>query len=152
MFRARRMRSNQAIRDMVRENHLNVKDFIYPLFVEEGENICKEISSMPGIFRYSIDRIDQELKEIVDLGIPSIMLFGIPAKKDAIPMCGVPHHAAEGYIKTLVDQGHKVAICEQVEDPKVAKGVVKREVVQVVTPGTVMESSMLKEKESNKSD
>lgn len=71
------------------------------------------------------------------------------AKKDSIPMCGVPHHAAENYIKTLVDQGYKVAICEQVEDPKTAKGVVKREVVQLVTPGTVMESSMLKEKESN---
>lgn len=71
------------------------------------------------------------------------------AKKDAIPMCGVPHHAAENYIKTLVDQGYKVAICEQVEDPKTAKGVVKREVVQLITPGTVMESSMLKEKESN---
>jgi len=71
------------------------------------------------------------------------------AKKDAIPMCGVPHHAAENYIKILVDQGYKVAICEQVEDPKTAKGVVKREVVQLITPGTVMESSMLKEKESN---
>ncbi|HLR59851.1 MAG TPA: DNA mismatch repair protein MutS [Pseudogracilibacillus sp.] len=71
------------------------------------------------------------------------------AKKDAIPMCGVPYHAAENYIKTLVDQGYKVAICEQVEDPKTAQGVVKREVVQVVTPGTVMEASMLKEKESN---
>src|SRR5690625_5564971 len=71
------------------------------------------------------------------------------AKEDSIPMCGVPHHSAENYIKILVDQGYKVAICEQVEDPKTAKGVVKREVVQVVTPGTVMESSMLKEKESN---
>src|SRR5699024_9417298 len=70
------------------------------------------------------------------------------AKEDSIPMCGVPHHSAENYIKILVDQGYKVAICEQVEDPKTAKGVVKREVVQVVTPGTVMESSMLKEKES----
>src|SRR5690625_6893185 len=64
-------------------------------------------------------------------------------------MCGMTHHSAENYIKILVDQGYKVAICEQVEDPKTAKGVVKREVVQVVTPGTVMESSMLKEKESN---
>jgi len=72
-----------AIREMVRENHLNVKDFIYPVFVEEGENIRKEISSMPGIFRFSLDQIDAELKEVVDLGIPSIMLFGIPKKKDA---------------------------------------------------------------------
>ena len=54
-------------------------------------------------------------------------------------MCGVPHHSAESYIKILIDKGYKVAICEQVEDPKTAKGVVKREVVQVITPGTVME-------------
>lgn len=83
MFRPRRLRKNLAIRQMVRENHLNVKDFIYPVFVEEGENIRKEISSMPGIFRYSLDQIDRELKEVVDLGIPAIMLFGIPKKKDA---------------------------------------------------------------------
>ena len=71
------------------------------------------------------------------------------AKADAIPMCGVPHHAAENYIKILVDKGYKVAICEQVEDPKTAQGVVKREVVQLVTPGTVMESSMLNERDNN---
>src|SRR5699024_10189091 len=72
-----------------------------------------------------------------------------PGRKDPIPMCGVPHHSAENYIKKLVDKGYKVAICEQVEDPKEAVGVVKREVVQVVTPGTVMESTMLNESESN---
>lgn len=72
-----------------------------------------------------------------------------PGQKEPIPMCGVPHHAAENYIKTLVEKGYKVAVCEQVEDPKDAVGVVKREVVQVITPGTVMESTMLKENESN---
>ena len=66
-----------------------------------------------------------------------------------IPMCGIPHHSAENYIKTLIEKGYKVAICEQVEDPKTAKGVVKREVVQLITPGTVMESNMLKEGENN---
>jgi len=70
-------------------------------------------------------------------------------QKEPIPMCGVPFHSAEGYIKKLVDKGYKVAICEQVEDPKKAKGVVKREVVQMITPGTVMESSMLHENEHN---
>lgn len=70
-------------------------------------------------------------------------------QKEPIPMCGVPHHSAENYIKKLVDQGYKVAICEQVEDPKDAVGVVKREVVQVITPGTVMETSMLDDRESN---
>lgn len=68
---------------------------------------------------------------------------------DPIPMCGVPHHAASGYIDTLVQQGYKVAICEQVEDPKTAKGMVKREVVQLVTPGTVMEGRGLSAKENN---
>lgn len=72
-----------------------------------------------------------------------------PNQKEPIPMCGIPHHAAENYIKKLVDKGYKVAICEQVQDPKDAVGVVKREVVQVVTPGTVMESTMLRENESN---
>ena len=53
------------------------------------------------------------------------------------PMCGVPFHAADTYIKRLVDKGYKVAICEQMEDPKLAKGMVKREVIRVVTPGTI---------------
>jgi DNA mismatch repair protein MutS len=60
-----------------------------------------------------------------------------------IPMCGVPHHAATGYVARLVRQGHRVAICEQVEDPRTAKGVVRREVVRVVTPGTQMEPAAL---------
>ncbi|SEO31030.1 DNA mismatch repair protein MutS [Amphibacillus marinus] len=68
---------------------------------------------------------------------------------ERIPMCGVPYHSASNYIKNLVEKGFKVAICEQVEDPKVAKGVVKREVVQLITPGTVMEGTMLNEKENN---
>ncbi len=84
MFRPRRLRKNEMIRSMVRENHLSVKDFIYPLFVEEGENVRKEIATMPGIFRYSLDQLDAELKEIVELGIPSIMLFGIPKHKDDV--------------------------------------------------------------------
>ncbi|MDC3416321.1 DNA mismatch repair protein MutS [Aquibacillus salsiterrae] len=69
--------------------------------------------------------------------------------EERIPMCGIPYHSAENYIKNLVDKGYKVAICEQVEDPKMAKGVVKREVVQLITPGTVMEGAMLDEKENN---
>ncbi len=68
---------------------------------------------------------------------------------DPIPMCGVPYHAAQGYIDTLIEQGYKVAICEQVEDPKTTKGMVKREVVQLVTPGTVMNSKGLEAKANN---
>ena len=53
-------------------------------------------------------------------------------------MCGVPYHAVEGYLAKLIGKGYKVAICEQVEDPKLAKGIVKREVIRIVTPGTVL--------------
>lgn len=70
-------------------------------------------------------------------------------KEDAIPLCGVPYHAADGYIARLIKAGLIVAICEQVEDPKKAKGVVKREVVRVITPGTVTDSQLLEGKENN---
>ena len=65
------------------------------------------------------------------------------------PMCGVPFHAADAYISKLIEKGYKVAICEQLEDPKQAKGIVKRDVIRVVTPGTVIESNMLDEKKNN---
>ncbi|MGK0552087.1 DNA mismatch repair protein MutS [Enterococcus faecalis] len=68
---------------------------------------------------------------------------------DPIPMCGVPYHAAQGYIDTLIEQGYKVAICEQVEDPKTTKGMVKREVVQLVTPGTTMTGKGMDAKDNN---
>src|SRR5512136_1079866 len=67
----------------------------------------------------------------------------------AIPMCGVPYHAVDVYLARLVKKGFRVAICEQVEDPKTAKGLVKREVVRVVTPGTVLDTTLLEAKENN---
>ena len=70
-------------------------------------------------------------------------------KAGRIPMCGVPYHAADTYIGRLVSRGYKVAICEQVEDPRLAKGLVRREVIRVVTPGTVLETSLLDEKSNN---
>ncbi len=70
-------------------------------------------------------------------------------KQDQTPMCGVPYHAAEAYIARLVQRGYKVAICEQMEDPALAKGLVKRDIVRIVTPGTVVESSMLDESRNN---
>ncbi|CAM5183173.1 DNA mismatch repair protein MutS OS=Ureibacillus acetophenoni OX=614649 GN=mutS PE=3 SV=1 [Ureibacillus acetophenoni] len=63
--------------------------------------------------------------------------------EERVPMCGVPHHSAQGYIETLVSKGYKVAICEQTEDPKQAKGVVKREVIQLITPGTLTEGKTI---------
>ena len=70
-------------------------------------------------------------------------------QEERAPMCGVPFHSCEGYIAKLVSRGYKVAICEQTEDPKAAKGLVKRDVIRVITPGTVMEQSMLEEGKNN---
>ena len=70
-------------------------------------------------------------------------------QEERAPMCGIPYHAAENYIAKLIEKGYKVAICEQLEDPKLAKGIVKRDVIKVVTPGTVVESSLLEEKKNN---
>lgn len=69
--------------------------------------------------------------------------------KKKVPMAGIPHHAVEGYLAKLIRAGHKVAICEQMEDPRKAKGLVKREVVRVITPGTIVESSLLEDKGNN---
>lgn len=70
-------------------------------------------------------------------------------EEERAPMCGVPFHSADGYIARLVSKGYKVAICEQMEDPAAAKGIVKRDVIRVITPGTVIESSMLDESKNN---
>jgi DNA mismatch repair protein MutS len=70
-------------------------------------------------------------------------------KGAAIPMCGVPFHAAEGYISRLIQKGYRVAICDQVEDPKTAKGLVKREIMRVVTPGTAMDATLVRSRENN---
>ncbi|OGF50866.1 MAG: DNA mismatch repair protein MutS [Candidatus Firestonebacteria bacterium RIFOXYA2_FULL_40_8] len=68
---------------------------------------------------------------------------------DAVPMCGIPFHSSVNYITRLIKSGHKVAICEQVEDPKLAKGLVKREIVKIITPGTVLEDGLLEQKSNN---
>ena len=85
MFRRfRRLRRNVAIRDLVRETHLSVDDLIYPLFVVPGNGVKKETSSMPGVFQMSIDELLKECEEVVNLGIKSILLFGIPDVKDSV--------------------------------------------------------------------
>ncbi len=84
MFRPRRLRKSPVIRRLVRETNLSVNDFIYPLFIEEKAGIKKEIASMPGVYRYSLDRISTELDELVELGIHTVILFAIPLEKDAI--------------------------------------------------------------------
>lgn len=78
-----------------------------------------------------------------------IVLTSRESGPERIPMCGIPYHAVTGYLAKLLSKGYKVAICEQVEDPKQAKGIVKREVIRVVTPGTIIEEQLLKEKSNN---
>ncbi|SDW25365.1 porphobilinogen synthase [Marininema mesophilum] len=97
--RHRRLRQNGTIRRMMRENHLSPADFIYPLFVLEGEGIIKEIPSMPKVFHYSLDQLGAELDEVVELGIPSIILFGVPNDKDA---CGSEAYAENGIVQQAI--------------------------------------------------
>ena len=82
--RHRRLRQTAGIRAMVKETYLHKEDLIYPIFVMEGKDIKNEVSSMPGVFQFSLDRLNEEVDEVVDLGIPSVILFGLPAEKDAV--------------------------------------------------------------------
>lgn len=81
--RPRRLRATKNIRELVAETKLDINDFVMPIFIKEGQNIKNSVQAMPDIFQYSIDRVSEELDEIVALGIKAIMLFGIPAKKDS---------------------------------------------------------------------
>ncbi|HSU79634.1 MAG TPA: porphobilinogen synthase [Candidatus Angelobacter sp.] len=82
--RHRRLRTSATLRRMVRETTVTPNDFIYPVFAVEGEGVKKEISSMPGVYQFSIDKLMIEMDEVVSLGIPSVMVFGIPSEKDAV--------------------------------------------------------------------
>ena len=82
-YRMRRLRRTPAIRDLVRETKLQLDDLVYPLFVIAGENVKNPISSMPGCYQLSVGNVLPEVREVVELGIPAVMLFGIPAHKDA---------------------------------------------------------------------
>lgn len=82
MIRRRRLRVNETIRALVRETSLQLSDFIYPIFIIEGENIKNPIDSMPGIYQYSIDRLSEELQRVKTSGVKNILLFGIPLHKD----------------------------------------------------------------------
>lgn len=83
-LRSRRLRQNNPLRRLVRETHLNPADFIYPLFVVHGQAIRREVPSMPGVFHLSVDMLAREAEELVALGIPAVILFGLPASKDPL--------------------------------------------------------------------
>ncbi|MEG4500422.1 porphobilinogen synthase [Microcoleus sp. F10-C6] len=106
--RPRRLRNHPQIRRMVRENILTTSDLIYPLFAVPGEAFAKEVTSMPGVYQLSVDKIVEEAKEVYDLGIPAIILFGIPADKDtdatgAWHDCGIVQKATEAVKKAVPD-------------------------------------------------
>jgi porphobilinogen synthase len=97
--RPRRLRINSILREMIRETSLNVSDLIYPLFVVPGDNIKEEIDSMPGVYHFSIDLLIEEVKEVSDLGIPAILLFGVPSYKDKL---GSEAYSEEGIVQKAV--------------------------------------------------
>ena len=95
-LRLRRLRQTEPLRALVRETRLEVGDLVYPLFVVEGNGLKQEIASMPNIFRYSVDRLPQEAEEVARLGIPAVILFGIPDQKDEV---GSAAYHPEGVIQ-----------------------------------------------------
>ena len=97
--RMRRLRRTQNIRNMVQEVQLNMNDYIYPIFVIEGQDIKNEIPSMTGIYQFSLDHLMEEVQRAVDVGVIAIMLFGIPAKKDE---CGSEAYNDDGIIQQAV--------------------------------------------------
>ncbi|HTP03647.1 MAG TPA: porphobilinogen synthase [Nitrospirota bacterium] len=99
LYRPRRLRSNENIRRMVRETKLSPDDFIYPLFVTHGKGVKKEISSMPGNFQQSIDNIVKDCEEVMGLGIPAVLLFGIPEHKDEV---GSEAYSDEGIVQHAI--------------------------------------------------
>lgn len=96
IHRARRLRRSPVLRKMVRETRMDKSSLIYPMFVMEGTNIKQEIPTMPGQYRYSVDRLPEALEEVADAGVSSVMLFGIPDHKDA---CGSGAWAEDGIIQ-----------------------------------------------------
>jgi porphobilinogen synthase len=99
LYRPRRLRSNENIRRMVRETTLSPDDFIYPLFVMHGKGVKKEISSMPGNYQQSIDNIVKDCEEVNNLGIPAVLLFGIPELKDEV---GSEAYSDEGIVQHAI--------------------------------------------------
>jgi porphobilinogen synthase len=108
VFRPRRLREKRLLRRMVRETALSVDDFVYPLFVTHGRSVREPISAMPGQFRVSIDELLKEAKDAASMGIPAILLFGVPAEKDA--------RASEAYAEDGIIQQAVRAVKDRVPD------------------------------------
>jgi porphobilinogen synthase len=100
-YRPRRFRRNAQLRSLIRETRLSPEQFIYPLFIMPGKGLKEEVSSMPGVFRMSVDQLGKEAKEIMSLGLNHVILFGLPEKKD--PM-GSGAHAKDGIIQKAIKE------------------------------------------------
>ena len=94
--RHRRLRTSEAMRALVRETSLSADDFIYPLFIVEGENVKNEVTSMPGVFQISLDYLETEMNELQQVGIRAVMLFGVPNEKDEV---GTGAYIDEGIVQ-----------------------------------------------------
>ncbi len=108
VHRPRRLRNHPQLRRMVRENIVTVNDLIYPLFAVPGESVANEVKSMPGVYQLSVDKIVEEAKQVYDLGIPAIILFGIPDNKDteatgAWHDCGIVQKATTAVKEAVPD-------------------------------------------------
>ena len=99
MYRGRRLRKNSVIRDMMKETRLSAKELVYPLFVTEQPDVKREIPAMPGVYHYSLDHLHESLDEMVETGVLSCILFGIPLHKDA---CGSSAYAQDGIIQKAI--------------------------------------------------
>ena len=102
--RPRRLRRNALIRDLVHETDINLNDLVFPIFVIDGENIKEEIPSMPGIYRYSLDRLPEHLSEIEDSGVKAVIFFGIPEHKDE---CGSEAYSDDGIVQKALRLARK---------------------------------------------
>ena len=105
--RGRRLRRNEALRGLVRETRLSAAGLIYPMFVCPGQKVQQEVGSMPGVFQQSADQIVEECREVESLGIPGVILFGLPEKKDARGMSSV---AADGVVQRAIEAIRKAKL------------------------------------------
>src|SRR5271157_21793 len=124
IHRPRRLRRTEALRGFVRETRLSVRSLIYPLFVCPGTQVKNEIKSMPGNYRWSVDGLVEECRTAYDLGIPAVILFGIPESKDEV---GSGAYDPEGIVQRAVRAGKKalpdlMVICDDCVDEYTSQG------------------------------
>ncbi len=98
-LRLRRLRRTESLRALFRETHIGINNMVYPLFVVEGSGVKQEIASMPGVFRFSVDKLQREVEEVTGLGIPAVILFGIPENKDDV---GTEAYSRDGIVQQAI--------------------------------------------------